>query len=146
MCFGWEFEFHQESIKYLMPKSLIYLWWWLRIAVSLKILTLFLRKFLLGLRFFGGAALVVCDNLVPELMQNIMLLFGTFRDILIFKKFWTTANLKFKYNFLSSYSYMTKGTQHKIRLITYELGKKIANWQVPHLSKTTKIINCKPTF
>ena len=50
-------------------------------------LTLFLRKFLLGFRFFGGAALVVCDNLVPELMQNMMSLFGTFRDILVFKKF-----------------------------------------------------------
>lgn len=55
------------------------------IAVGLKIHTLFLKKFLLGLRFFGGAALVVCDNLVPELMQNILLSFGTFRDMLIFR-------------------------------------------------------------
>ena len=54
-------------------------------VVSLKILTLFFKKFLLGLRFFGGAALVVCDNFEPELIQNMLSSFGTFRDILIFE-------------------------------------------------------------
>ena len=54
-------------------------------VVGLKILTLFFKKFLLGLRFFGGAALDVCDNFEPELIQNMLSSFGTFRDILIFE-------------------------------------------------------------
>ena len=61
-------------------------------VVGLKILTLFFKKFLLGLRFFGGAALVVCDNFVPELIQNMLSSFGTFRDIFNFTTLHLNAN------------------------------------------------------